>query len=135
MNTRIDASKIQALIQKYPDLKITPQSSFMKVESPNGYRLYPSKSSWVTRCDISGFVYPSGPGIVDLPPEKRPTGKVQQQIDFTCEESVILETLEAVLEFMVSLPKREAKKGEKVAKEAAKGWSFEATVQVDQPQA
>jgi hypothetical protein len=86
--------------------------------------------------DLSGFVYPSGPGITDLTPEKRPTGKVLQQVDFTQTEAIILETIEAVLEFMVDQPaKSPAKRGEVAGKESPKGWAFEATTQESAPQA
>lgn len=134
--SKIDAAKVQSLVQKHPSLKITPQSAFMRIESPNGLRVYASKSALVSRVDLSGFTYPSGPGIVDLPEDKRPTGKVLQQVDFSLSEEVILETIDAVLEFMINQPTKEAtKKVQKESKEAPKGWSYEATTEETQPQA
>ena len=136
MKTKIDAAEVQSLLSKHPSLTLTPQSAFIRIDAPNGLRCYASKSAWVTRFDLSGFVYPSGPGITDIPEDQRPTGKVCQQVDFDQSKEVILETIEAVLEFMVAqAAKSPSKKPSKPAKEEPKGWGFEATTEEAQPQA
>jgi hypothetical protein len=140
MKTKIDAAKLEALIRRHDGFTVTPQSSFVKVENPqNGATLYFSKSALVSRIDISRMQYPSGPGIVDLPEASRPTGNVLQMVDFEQEEAVILETVEALLEYMNEAPKMETKARTGGGKKStAQGWSFkkeekqEATPEVTQ---
>jgi hypothetical protein len=143
MNTKIDAAKVQSLVLKH-GLAVTKQSAFVRVESPNGLRVYFSASPWVTRCDLSGFET-QHPGVVAYAEDKKPTGQVTQKVNFEQGEEAILETIDAVLEEMKNIfavgdgaeeeSKKMSKKAQAGEQPVAQGWSFEATTESTEAQA
>ena len=114
--TYVRAEKFAALVSQYPQLGVTQNSGFIKVEL-GGRRLYVAKTKNVGRIDVSGYVTKVA-GVRDLGDDR--FGNVTGQVDFTRNETDILITFEALLEELVSSPAIETKA--KVA--AAQVWAF-----------
>lgn len=98
--TRIDASKIQALLVA-SGLKLTPQKGFVRVDGTNeGNRIYVAFTKTVARIDIAGFALltPDGQHREGYcTPHCGPFGSVHQQVDFTRPEAAILDTIRELL--------------------------------------
>lgn len=86
--TVVEGTKFVATAQKL-GLKVTKQAGNYRIEAEgqSGKRLYVPTTKGVHRVDLSGFTHELA---VEIPEDKRPTGKVTQWLDFTQSERDIL---------------------------------------------
>ena len=95
-------------------LTVAEQSAYFKCtfEGSPG-RIYIAKTNKVTRTDLAGFQL-NRPGIIIITPEEAKQlrlGKVQAQIDFTCDEALVVEALTKACEALkaAKAPPKKAK--------------------------
>lgn len=118
-STVIALEKLLAIVEEL-GLKTDEKKAWLRIDGPNGSRVYLPRRKHVGRVDIAKMSAPEGTSIKL---GDRSFGAVAEQLDMEAPEDRVLENFRAVLKHMTSLPREEvaAKKGRtpKIMEEAA----------------
>lgn len=101
---------IEQATRQTEGFRVTHQAGFIKIETPNKYRLYVANTKNVGRVDLAGFEPPLDQstgkvkaGFVRLGPGEE-FGAVKAQIDFTCDPDTILNAFAEAIVHALTLP-------------------------------
>lgn len=103
--TYVPLEKLLAIVEE-SGLKADEKKAWLRIDGPNGSRVYLPKRKHIGRIDIAGFNGPTGT-VVKL--GDRSFGAVTEQLDMEAPEDRVLENFRVVLKHMASLPPEEAK--------------------------
>ena len=81
--------------------KVTPKANWVKVEGPNGHRIYIAKTPEVRDIHLSGF----GEGMDGTLPLSKPNGSVQAQLDLSLGEDMVLSLIGDLVKHIQELPR------------------------------
>lgn len=95
MRKGIDFSLVEQVINARPsNVKLEDKKNWLKLEAPNGARVYIAKQKQVRQIDLSGF----GKGMYGTIPLQKPNGAVEAHLDLSHERALF--HLQQILELM-----------------------------------
>lgn len=102
--TFIALEKLVAIVEE-SGLKADEKKAWLRIDGPNGSRVYLPRRKHVGRVDIAKMSAPEGTSVKL---GDRSFGAVAEQLDMEAPEDRVLENFRAVLKHMAALPKEEA---------------------------
>ena len=103
--TYVALEKLLAIVEE-SGLKADEKKAWLRIDGPNGSRVYVPRRKHVGRIDIAGMSAPEGTSVKL---GDKSFGAVKEQLDMEAPEERVLENFRAVLKHMASLPAEEPK--------------------------